>query len=138
MKNLFAKVIVITLCMQAMPAFSEMVKVDDVRWRAPIPGQTVGAVYLSLTNTGSSDRVFTGIQVDWAKKAEFHEHRHSNGMMQMRKVEQLVVPAQQTLNLVPGGFHIMVFGVSGDIDSTPLELELIDEDETVINVVIEK
>jgi copper(I)-binding protein len=43
---------------------------------------------------------------------ELHEHVHTDGVMQMRRVEQFVLPAGETLVMQPGGHHLMLFGLS--------------------------
>lgn len=85
--------------------------VQDVEWRAPLPGQSVASVYLQLQNTGSETLMLNGIDVDWARKAEFHTHSHEQGMMRMRRVDSLSLAPNEILRMAPGGLHIMVFGV---------------------------
>jgi len=72
-----------------------------------------GAVYLKLENTGDSEVTLTGVATDTAKRAELHTHIMSdNGVMQMRPVEGgIPVPVAKTIELKPGGLHIMLMGL---------------------------
>jgi copper(I)-binding protein len=83
----------------------------QVEWRQPLPGQTVGVVYLTLNNSTPIDFQLDGISLSWARKAEFHQHFHEAGLMKMRKVSGLSLHAMEQLEFKPGGLHIMVFGV---------------------------
>lgn len=76
-----------------------------------------GAVYLKLENTTSSDITLTGASTTVSKKAELHTHIMSdNGVMKMRPVEGGVqVPANQSVELKPGGLHIMLMGLTAPL-----------------------
>lgn len=81
--------------------------------RAMVPGAKVGGGYLKLTNTGSTDDKLVSITSDRAAKTEVHQMSVNNGVMTMRPVtDGLVVPAGQTIELKPGGYHIMFMGVA--------------------------
>ncbi|KQV70488.1 copper chaperone PCu(A)C [Rhizobium sp. Root1220] len=81
--------------------------------RAMVPGAKVGGGYLKLTNKGSTDDRLIGMASDRAKSAEVHQMSVSNGVMTMRPVAGgLAIPAGQTVELKPGGYHIMFMDVS--------------------------
>jgi copper(I)-binding protein len=76
--------------------------------RAMVPGARVGGGYLKLTNNGSADDRLIGIVCDRAMSSEVHQMSVSNGVMTMRPVSGgLAIPAGQTVELKPGGYHIM-------------------------------
>lgn len=82
------------------------------RTRAMVPGAKVGGGYMNLTNTGSADDKLVSITSDRAAKTEVHQMSVNNGVMTMRPVAGgLVIPAGQTVELKPGGFHIMFMDV---------------------------
>ncbi|MDQ0559946.1 copper(I)-binding protein [Rhizobium mesoamericanum] len=81
--------------------------------RAMVPGAKVGGGYLTLTNTGSIDDRLVTITSERAAKAEVHQMSVNNGVMTMRPVtDGLVIPAGQTIELKPGGYHIMFMDVA--------------------------
>ena len=89
------------------------IDIGNPRARAMVPGAKVGGGYLNLTNTGSADDRLVSITSDRATTTEVHQMSVNNGMMTMRPVNGgLVIPAGQTVELKPGGFHIMFMDVA--------------------------
>ncbi len=97
--------------------------------RAMVPGARVGGGYLKITNTGSIDDTLISITSDRAKETEVHQMSVNNGVMTMRPVTGgLTIPAGQTVELEPGGYHIMFMGVekpfvNGEIIKATLTFE---------------
>jgi len=77
------------------------------------PGQSTGVVYLSIRNEGKASFMLTSVSSPQAQKAEFHRHTHEDGMMKMRKIDEIELEVGKTLRFEPGGYHIMLFGVKG-------------------------
>ena len=108
--------------------------VDDVSVsgtfaRATPPGQKVSAVFLVLTNAGSQAHALVGAASTVAGSVELHEHVHKDGMMQMRQVARIDVPAKGKAELKPGGYHIMLIGLKGPLTpggSVPVDLMFAD------------
>jgi len=73
------------------------------------PGQSVTSAYMVLSNRSEVPCTLVGAAIDIAKRVEFHRHAQVDGMMQMRRVEQLVVAPGQDVRFHPGGLHLMVF-----------------------------
>ena len=74
------------------------------------PGQSNTAAYLTISN--KSDRACTLLSVDSpvVKRIEFHTHRHEQGMVKMRPLKTLNLPARGSLKFESGGLHLMLFG----------------------------
>ncbi len=93
------------------------VKVANGYIYAPVPGQTMTAAYWQLDNQAETQARLLEIAIPadmpWAKKVEVHEHVHRNGMMRMQRVDTFVLAADSRESFVPGGYHLMVFGVNG-------------------------
>ena len=71
-----------------------------------------GAVYLTLTNHGHLSDQLVGAATPIADHAEIHTHRMENGMMKMRKVDEVELPPHEEIVFAPGGNHIMLIGLS--------------------------
>lgn len=84
--------------------------------RALPPVVKTGAAYLRLTNTGTEADKLVDVQASIAERAELHEHAHVNGMMQMRKLHAVEVPARGTVSFAPHGLHIMLLGLRQPLD----------------------
>ena len=79
--------------------------------RATPPGQKITAAYLHIKNTGNIDLKLIGASSDIAKKIELHQHTMVDGMMNMRQVESIAIPAGKTATLEPSGYHMMIFNL---------------------------
>jgi copper(I)-binding protein len=97
--------------------------VDMASIRAPIPGHSMTAAFLTINNTGKESCVLTSAASEYAEKIEFHTHQHINGMMKMRPVESVEVAVNSSLEFKPGGLHLMLFGVKeGHAESAEITL----------------
>ncbi len=83
------------------------VSVSDAWVRANVPGQSVGAAYLTLSSPQDSTLVY--IESPAAGKVEIHSMSMTNNVMKMRKLEELPLKAGKAEKLAPGGFHLMLF-----------------------------
>ena len=91
------------------------VTVSDAYIRGLPPGQTVTAAFMTVNNHQDKDCKLVGAASPVANSAEIHEHSHKNGKMSMRRVNSLVVPAGGSVSLVPGGYHLMMFGLENSL-----------------------
>lgn len=80
--------------------------------RATAPGAPAGAAYLTVTNSGSQPDRLVAASTPVATMAELHTHIHDNGVMRMRPVDAIDVPAGGTVALKPGGLHVMLMGLT--------------------------
>lgn len=87
-------------------------EVSDAYVRATPPGMTITAAFFRISNTSNEEVSLKAVAVAGASKAEIHEHKNEGGMMQMREVESLDIPAKGSAVLEPGGYHVMIFGLT--------------------------
>ncbi len=80
-----------------------------------VAGQGTGAVYVTLSNSGSKADALVSASTDAAQMAELHETSHDAGVMRMRPVKSIPVPAGGKTVLKPGGYHIMLMGLTRDL-----------------------
>lgn len=83
-------------------------------WAAPSPGGVdVAAGYVTIVNgTGADDRLIA-VSSPRAASVEVHEMSMDGDVMRMRAVEGgLPLPAGETVELAPGGLHLMFVGVT--------------------------
>lgn len=79
--------------------------------RPPLPGRDIAAGFMDITNSGANDRLVS-VKSPVSESVEIHNNLMEDGVMKMRKVEGIDLPAQQTTRLKPGGYHIMMFGAA--------------------------
>ena len=85
------------------------VSVAQVWARATVPGQKVAGVYLDIRSDQAA--VLTAVRSPLAASAEIHSMSNDNGVMRMRRLPRLDLPAGETVRLVPGGTHIMLLDI---------------------------
>ncbi|MCY3797481.1 MAG: copper chaperone PCu(A)C [Chloroflexi bacterium] len=73
------------------------------------------AVYMRIKNRGESDRVIISAQSAAADQVDFHNTVVDDDIARMEALESLVIPAGKTLELRPGGAHIMLSGLREDL-----------------------
>ena len=83
------------------------VKTTDAWVRASNAGQSVGAAYLTLSSAEDVTLVYA--ETARAGTVEMHSMTMQNGIMKMRSMEELPVPAGKPVKLAPGGLHLMLF-----------------------------
>ncbi len=75
---------------------------------APVPGRQMGVIYLELDNASRRDRELILLETSVAEIAEVHRSIYEDGTMRMRKIQHLSIPAGQSIQFEPGGYHIML------------------------------
>jgi len=139
--NAFSRLLLTCLvtAVMATQAWAEIV-VEKAYTRAMPPGQTTGAAFLTLTNTGDKAVVLKEVVTEASKSAELHTHTMDGDIMRMRHLETLTIEPRATVRFQPGGHHIMLFGVKKTLregDSLTLCL-LFDNGEKVdVNVTVQ-
>jgi periplasmic copper chaperone A len=71
-----------------------------------------GAAYVTVINHGKLADNLIGAEASVAKRVELHTHKNDGGIMRMRHIKSVQVPAQGSVTLKPGGHHIMMMGLT--------------------------
>lgn len=101
---------------------ADTISISNAWARATAPGQDVGAVYMTLkSNTNLS---LTKVETPVADTVEIHEMSMTNGVMKMRMMETLSLPAGKAIKLAPGGFHFMLFDLKKPLQANS-QIELV-------------
>lgn len=78
--------------------------------RATAAGKPTSAAYLTISNRGGADDSLVGVSSS-SGTAEVHSTSMDGGIMRMRKIDRLAIPAGETVKLEPGGTHVMLTGL---------------------------
>lgn len=82
----------------------------DGGWAKSAEAGGMTAVFGTLENAGSADLTIAGVESDAAEMVQLHEITADGAM---REIEgDVVIPADGSLELSPGGNHIMLMGLS--------------------------
>lgn len=122
----------------AASAWANEITVHNAWARATAPGQAVGAAYMDLMAKRSMSVV--GGHSPAAERVELHTMSMQEGVMVMRKVPEIELPAGKPVQLKPGGLHIMLIGLKAPLQegqSVPLTLQVRDAAGKVQDVQIE-
>ena len=103
-------------------------KIDDPWVRATVPSQHATGVFMRLTSATPARLV--AVESQAAKHAEVHEMAMQDNVMKMRQVSGIDLPAGQAVELKPGGYHIMLLDLPGQIkEGDHVALTLVVEDD---------
>lgn len=86
------------------------VVVQNAWARATTASQTVGGVFLTLTDAGGPDRLVSASS-PIAEMLELHETVAEGDVMKMRPVPVLRLAPGQTVEFKPGSYHLMAMGL---------------------------
>lgn len=120
-------------------AFAADVSIEQPFARATPPGQPNSAAFMQLSNKGEATALVAA-HSSVANVVELHTHIHDEGVMRMRKIEQIELPAGATTLLEPGGLHVMLIDLKQplqDGSQIDLTLEYADGSEQQIEVPVQ-
>lgn len=116
MRHFYSFAFAAALAFAAAPAFAQQFKVGDLvieqPWtRATPKGASVAVGYLTIRNNGTSPDKLVGGSADFAEAVQVHEMSNANGVMKMRRIDGLDIPAKGSVALKPNGVHLMFQGL---------------------------
>lgn len=123
----FSTILAAAILVGSLPglAFAETYTIGDIvietPWaRAMPPGADAGGGFMTIRNTGTVDDTLVAITSSIAARIEVHTMDMTDGVMRMRELEGgLAIPAGETVELAPGGFHVMFLDVLTPIAEGP-------------------
>jgi len=104
------------------------VSVTDAWVRGTVAGQKATGAFMQLKSPADTALVDAASPV--AKIVEIHEMKVEGGMMKMRAIDKLSLPAGKAVELKPGGYHVMLMDLVQPLkegDTVPLKLTFEDK-----------
>ncbi|MEM8548041.1 MAG: copper chaperone PCu(A)C [Pseudomonadota bacterium] len=83
--------------------------------RTPAPNAKMTAGYVAINNDTAADVRITRAASPQFGRVEIHTTSMVDGVMQMRPVQALDVPAHGQVSLEPGGLHLMLMAAKGPL-----------------------
>lgn len=117
------------------------VVIEGAYVRAVPPGQPNSAAFMKVNNKGGAGHALVAGSTPAAAVVELHTHTMEGGMMRMREVEKIELPAGETVSLQPGGLHVMLIGLKQKLvpeQTIPLTLRYEDGSEVSLQVPVHK
>ncbi len=96
----------------AAPAWAQ-VTVGEAWVRATVPQQRATGMFAQITAAQGGKLVSASSPV--ASVVEIHEMAMDNNVMRMRAIPGLDLPAGKAVELKPGGFHVMLMGLTQQV-----------------------
>ena len=112
----------------ALPAMAE-VTVTDAWVRGTVPAQKATGAFMKLKSSDEAKLVAAASPA--AKIVEVHEMSMKDNVMQMRAVDAIALPAGKTVELKPGGYHVMFIDLVKPLEkgaTVPITLTLVGKD----------
>jgi len=116
-----------TLCVPglALAADSDSVRAEAPYARAVPPTARNSGAFMVLHNASDHPVRVVDARSDVSRVTELHTHVHDKGVMRMRRVDFIEVPAHGKVELKPGGYHVMLIGLHHPLKpGDPVHLEL--------------
>lgn len=104
---------------------ADAVRAENAWARATAPGQAAAAAYFDLTSSAAA--VLVAASSPAAEKAELHTMSMEGGVMRMRPVDKVDLPAAKTVRFARGGLHVMLIGLKNPLKAggrVPLALTI--------------
>jgi len=119
-----AAVAAMAVAMAASAALAQ-VKVDTPWVRAAVPGQLSTGAFFDVTS--GRDATLLKVESPVAAVVEVHSSEMKNGVMTMRAVPTVALPASKPVRFAPGGYHVMLMDLKQPVkngESVPLTLTI--------------
>lgn len=103
------------------------VTVKDAWIRGIAHGQRATGAFMQLASP--TDATLVAVATPAARVSEIHTMSMDNGVMRMRAIDALPVPAGKPVELKPGGYHVMLLDLTqplADGSTVPLTLTFSD------------
>ncbi len=139
------KITAFLIALSATAAFAQDTKIGaitiDHPWARATPGAVKNsAVFMSFDNKGAADKLLS-VTGTVAKEIQIHSMITEAGVMKMREIKSLDIPANGKAELKPGGFHVMLIGIPDGLKEGtkfPLKLKFEKAGEITVQVTAEK
>lgn len=111
-------------------------------WGRPTRGEgRMTALYMSIQNTTNRDLTITGVRSKNAGKAELHRSVEVDGMMHMKKQDEIKINARQSLKMQPRSYHIMLMDIPNKLqagDNVIIRFSVKNENELELSIPIKE
>ncbi len=121
------KILIASLAALALNAWAQSsVRIDDVWVRGTVAQQKATGAFMRLT--AQRDTRLVAASSPAAGLVEIHEMSMDQGVMKMRAIAGLDLPAGKTVELKPGGYHVMLMDLKAPVAADqPVPLTLVFE-----------
>lgn len=123
--GIFTAIFSLSATVYAESAKLGSLEIENAYTRSTVPGQQVAGGFLKIDNNGAADKLISASS-PVAGEVQIHEMAMEGNVMKMRQVKDITVPAGGSVELKPGGYHLMLMNIKGPLavgDSIPVKLK---------------
>lgn len=123
------------------PLSLAQVSVEDAWIREVPPGSPAAAVFMVITNASDKAVRVMKMTSPIAKRVEWHDMKHDNGLMRMTQRKVIELPANGRVQLQPSASHVMLLDMEkapAPGSQVPVILSLDNGQQLTINPVVRK
>ncbi|MBL8394568.1 MAG: copper chaperone PCu(A)C [Candidatus Accumulibacter sp.] len=127
--------LLVLLGLSSAAALAADVEIRNPWVRGTVSGQQATGAFMEITS--QSGATLVGATSPAAEVTEIHEMKMDGGVMKMRAIPRLELPAGKPVELGPGGYHVMLIKLKQPLkkgDSVPLTLRVEGRDRKVESV----
>lgn len=120
---------------------ADLVSIVDPYVRQAPPNAKATGAFMVLRNAGDKDVAVIKADSSVANVTELHTHINDNGVMRMRQVKEIVVPAKGEVQLKPGGYHVMLIDMKAPLqegDHVMIDLGFADGSSKQVHAMVNK
>jgi len=110
---------------QAQDAKVGSIKIENAYVRATAPGQPAAGAFMKIDNSGAADQLLSASSPA-AGEVQLHQMLMEGNVMKMGQVKDIAVPANGSVDLKPGGYHIMLMNIKAPLkagETVPVKLK---------------
>ena len=99
------------------------------------------AGYMSITNSGAMERSIVSLSSESFMHIDIHQSIEKDGMISMQPVHAFSISPGKSMQLVPGGFHLMMMNPLQPLslgDQISVTLQFDDQSTQIIQMVVRK
>jgi copper(I)-binding protein len=107
--------------------------------RATVTGQSAGAGFMKISTQGVADQLISASS-GVASQVQMHSMSMEGNTMKMRQIDAIDIPANSSVELSPGGLHLMLIGLKAPLkegDMVKIKLKFAQAGETELSVPVQ-
>ena len=129
-----------TLALTVLASQAQTAVRVEAPWARPtVQGQAAGGGFLRIVGGATEDRLVSA-SAAIAGRVELHSMTMEGDVMRMRQIDNIAVPAGKTVELKPGGLHVMFMDLKTPLQtgsSFPLTLKFQKAGEVKVDVKVQ-
>lgn len=132
---LLAPIAVLSACDEAPPVY-----VGQAYVRINPNPDAPSAAYFTI-QTGDAPVTLRDVLSEASVRVEMHEMVSEGGMMKMKPVDSVDIPAKSTVRFEPGGKHVMLWRINPEVVATgkvPMTLIFSNGDRIIVDAAVQK